>query len=228
MATATLTMTKQEEAFTSMQGSVSRYARANDRRMVLRSMREVKYLNCIELDGTNVNMENIKAVEDELIGEDNIILNGIPFHGSQHFLTTLKELCSKLCDQEGVSMKHTDLYNNLIARMARSTASADSFFKLNSLIGSPDLMLMPTTQKQVFPIKLNLYVSAGDIHITLTSTNAFGLFRKADVKPSELGRMGPIASRPWIGIRGTVEERANVSSGSAVRHVKVTLPESLY
>lgn len=212
-----------------MQTSVSKYARANDRRMVLRSMREVKYLSCIPLDTTPPGPpEDLKSAEDELILEDSIILNGIPFHGSQHFLTTLKELCAKLTEQEGVWMSSNDLYEILVGKMARSTSSADSFFKLNSLVGSPDLMLMPTTQKQSFAIKMNLYVSGGQIHTNLTTTNAFGLFRKSDVKPADLGGKGAVSSRPWIGIQATVEERANISAEKAVRHVKVLLPNSLY
>jgi hypothetical protein len=193
-------------------------------------MREVKYLSCIPLDSSpeSAPVEDLKSAEEELMTEENIILNGIPFHGSQHFLTTLKELCAKLSEQEGVRLTATNLYEILVGKMARSSSSADSFFKLNSLIGSSDLMLMPTTQKQSFAIKMNLYVSGGQIHTNLTTTNAFGLFRKADVKPADLGGHGAISSRPWIGIQATVEERANVSSGSAVRHVKVLLPNSLY
>ncbi len=219
---------KQTEAFSQMQGSVSKYARANDRRMVLRSMRDVKYLKCVPLENpAQPSRENLRAYEEELVMEESIILNGVPFHGSQHFLTTLRELCCKLCEQEGVWLNADDLYDELVTRMARSTSSADSFFKLNSLVGSPDLMLLPTTQKQSFPIKLNVYVSAGEIHTNLSTTNAFGLFRKTDVKPTDL-MGGPVSSRPWIVLHATVDERANISSNKTVRHARVLLPESLY
>jgi hypothetical protein len=223
-------VSKQAEAYSHMQSSVSKYARANDRRMVLRSMREVKYLSCIPLDSSpeSAPVEDLKSAEEELMTEDSIILNGIPFHGSQHFLTTLKELCAKFTEQEGVWLTASDFYEILVGKMARSTSSNDSFFELNSLIGSPDLMLMPIAQKQSFAIKMHVYVSGGQIHTNLTTTNTFGLFRKADVKPADLGGHGAVSSRPWIGIQATVEERANISSGSAVRHVKVLLPDSLY
>jgi hypothetical protein len=216
------------EALAQMQAAVSKYARANDRRMVLRSMRDVKYLKCIPLEGSaSPSRDNLKLYEDELVMEESIILNGVPFHGSHHFLTTLHELCTKLCEQEGVWLNSQDLYDELVAKMARSTSSADSFFKLNSMIGSPDLMLLPTTQKQAFPIKLNVYVSAGEVHTNLSTTNAFGLFRKSDVRPADL-MGGPVSSRPWIVIHATVDERANVSTNKTVRQARVLLPESLY
>mmetsp|Transcript_6050 Transcript_6050/g.6604 ORF Transcript_6050/g.6604 Transcript_6050/m.6604 type:complete len:230 (+) Transcript_6050:185-874(+) len=229
MATiGTMNASKQDEAFSKMQTSLSKYARANDRRMVLRSMRDVKYLKCIALETTSAPRDSLQASEEELLTEENIVLNGVPFDGSNHFLSTLKELCAKVCDQDGVWMESDALYDNLVTRMARSNASADSFFKLNPLVGSPDLILMPTSYKHAFPIKLNLYVANGQIHTTLSTTNSFGLFRKADVKPADLGGLKASSSRPWIGIHAVVDERSNVSNGQAVRHVKVLLPENLY
>lgn len=226
--TSMTTKATQSDVLAQMQASVSKYARANDRRMVLRSMREVKFLKCVPLENPSPpSRENLKAHEEELVMEDSIILNGVPFHGSQHFLTTLKELCLKLCEQDGVSLNFQDLYDELVARMARSTSSADSFFKLNSMVGSSDLMLLPTTQKQLFPIKLNIYVSSGEVHTNLSTTNAFGLFRKSDVRPADL-MGGPVSSRPWIVLHATVDERANLSTNKAVRQARVLLPESLY
>lgn len=229
MATAgTLIMSKQDDEFSKMQTYLSKYARSNDRRMVLRSMRDVKYLKCIALETTTAPRDSVQASEEELLAEENIILNGVPFTGCNHFLTTLKELCAKICDQDGVWMECDALYENLVTRMARSNASADSFFKLNPLVGSPDLILMPTSHKHAFPIKLNIYVANGQIHSTLSTTNSFGLFRKADVKPADLGGLKASSSRPWVAIHAVVDERSNVSNGQAVRHVKVLLPESLY
>jgi hypothetical protein len=169
----------------------------------------------------------MKAYEEELIGEENIVLNGVPFHGSHHLLTTLKELCAKLCESDIVKMSSAELYENLVSRIARSTSSADAFFKLSSLIGSSDLMMMPTTQKQTFPIKIDLYVSSGQIHSNLSVINTFGLFRKSDVKPSDLTGTA-VSSRPWISLHATITERANITTGNAVRQVQVRLPENLY
>jgi len=212
--------TKMDEAFSKMQSSLSKFAKANDRRMVLRSLRDVKYLLCLPLEPVYSDGE-IKELEDEVTNE-HVILNGIPFHGN--FLVTLKHLCATIC--EGVSLDENALYCSLIVRMARTTSSADSYFKLNSLLGSPDLMLMPTQGKSI-PLNLNLYSSMGHIHATISTVNCFGLFRKADLKPAELGK-GPMTGRPWISIQATIDERVNLSTKEGVRHMKVKLPETLY
>ena len=220
VASMTTPEAKMDEAISKMQISLSKFARSNDRRMVLRSLRDVKYLLCLPLEPVYSDGE-IKELEDEVVNE-HVILNGIPFHGN--FLTTLKQLCSKMC--EGVSLNENALYASLIVRMARTTSSADSYFKLNSLLGSPDLMLMPTQGKSV-PLNLTLYSSMGHIHGTISTVNFYGLFRKADLKPPELGK-GPMTGRPWITIQATIDERVNLSTKEGVRHLKVKLPETLY
>ena len=222
---------KADEAFAKMRVSLSRYARANDRRMVLRSLREVKYLACVLLDPVEPGETPIVDMEDEVSAERSISLNGIPFQGSHHFLSTVRELCAKLCESVQ-DLDHHDLYEALLTRMARTTFSADAYFKLNAVMGSSDLMLLPVTAKTSLPIRMNLYVSAGEIHASMSSTNAYGLFRKADVKPGDiLGNKGGGSGgggRPWISLQGVVEERVNISTGAGVRNVRVKLPESLY
>lgn len=227
MATASISYAKVDDAFAKMQSSLSRYARSNDRRMVLRSLRDVKYLACVGLEPVQANDIVVQDLEEEVAAERNISLNGIPFQGSRHFLATLKELCDKFCEMDGVQLKTDQLYEALLLRMARTTFSADAYFKLNAIMGSSDLMLMPITQKTALPIKVSLYVSAGNIHASLSSTNAYGLFRKADVKPADIGK-GTLGGRPWISLQGIVEERVNLSANTGVRNVRVKLPESLY
>lgn len=211
---------KMEDSFAKMQSSLSKFARSNDRRMVLRALRDVKYLLCLSLEPVYYEGE-LKELEDEVANE-HVILNGIPFHGN--FLVTLQQLCSKMC--EGVALSEASLYASLIVRMARTVSAADSYFKLNSLLGSADLMLMPT-QAKVVPINLNLYSSMGTIHATISTVNFYGLFRKADIKPADLGK-GSMSGRPWISIQATIDERVNLSTKEGVRHMKVKLPESLY
>ena len=60
-----------------------------------------------------------------------------------------------------------------------------------------------------------------------TTQNFFRLFRKADVKPADIGK-GTLGGRPWISLQGIVEERVNLSANTGVRNVRVKLPESLY
>lgn len=217
---------RRKHALSTMQSSLAKYAKANDRRMVIRSMREVKELTSILLDPIETDTENLDELEQEIYEENSILLNGIPFHGSKHFLMTLKELCVKLCATEGIAMTSDELYAALVTRMGRSASSADAYFKLNSLMGSADVMLLP--KNDTFPIKVNLYASAGEVHATVHNTNAYGMYRKADVKPADIKKGVVGNSRPWIALQATVDERANLSTGNAVRILKVKLPDSLY
>ena len=136
------------------------------------------------------------------------------------------------------------LYAMLVIRMAKTTSSADAYFRLNYLLGSSELLVMPlastsgptappqpktlppTPSKGAAPankdaplasssIYLNFYVANGDMHMTLAETYAFGMFIKADVKPG----------RPWISIHAVVSERTNFSNEQSVRHLNVKLPD---
>jgi hypothetical protein len=214
------------EAIQKMQSNLIRYARANDRRMVLRSLKDVKFLSCLLLDPVQPTDGPISELEKE-VAEETVILNGIPFKsvgltsdgkprgsGTNSSIAMTKALCSQLCDRPAVTVDDTELFEKLVVRMARSTSSADSYFQLNSLLGSSDLLVMPLSAEnrvpaapktlttrdnsvpaltrsnsadKESPIHLNIYESNGDIHVALSETYGFGLFRKNDVK----------AGRPW-------------------------------
>ncbi len=234
-------------AFQKMQSSVSKYARANDRRMVLRTLKEVKHLDCIPLDPIEENLlarQNLSDLEQE-VSRERIILNDMPFvqkkkNGNYDFLVTLQELCFKLCEDPqlgGSSLDPNYLYEQLIIRMAPTSSSADAHFKLNSLLGSPDLMLMPcqphlhgpvangTTapkalQEQMPPIQLQVFASGGQIHATILTAHGFGLFRKVDVKPD--------GGRPWIYLQALTRERVNFNNRASVRSMRLKLPSDLY
>lgn len=203
-----------------LQDNLSRYARANDRRMVLRSLKDVSFLSCLALDSVQPYDGPLSDLEKE-VSEETIILNGVPFKApglttdgtarrtathNGNTLGMLKRFSAELCDREGVKMNPNDLYEKLIIRMARTTSSSDAYFRLNSLLGSSDLLVMPVSRptqqagKQSMaqstavskeasqatptesPIQMNIYVSNGEVHMTMSVTYPFGLFRKGDVK----------------------------------------------
>jgi hypothetical protein len=245
---------RMEEALHQLRTNINRYSRANDRRMILRSLKEVKFLNCLSLDPVQPASSSLSDLEKEL-AEETIILNGIPFrsigltiggatpqktNNSGNFLAMLRGLCAKLCDEPQVDVDHKELYESLVLRMARTTSSADPYFRLNSLMGSSELLLMPlsSSASQIgappaaagsssnsnndavqavvnTPIYLNLYVADGQVHMTLSESYDFGLFRKSDVK----------SGKPWISIHGLVNERSNFSNNQSVRSLNVKLPD---
>lgn len=234
---ATMMPTKRDETISQMQGSLSRYSRANDRRMVLRSLKEVKYLMDVPLEPIILADGSITAFEEE-VSTERVNLNGVPFRaltsgghmkssGLSECLITLRQLCKKLCSMDTVTVDPDELYASLVQRMSRSMASSDAYFKLNPLLGSSDLMVMPTEEKDTIPILMTLYVSSGDVHATIETTNTYGLYRKADVKPKDRYK-GSIGGRAWIKVHGVVYERVNLTSGDSVRSLRVKVPETLY
>jgi len=123
------------------------------------------------------------------------------------------------------------VYDGIVTRMARTASAADSYFKLNSLLGSPDLMLMPAqnaSSKILPPIEVEVFASAGCVHASFSTANVYGLYRKADLKDFA-GLQADInagTSKPWISINAVVEERVNFENGECVRHLSVKIPET--
>ena len=231
------TMDSAEDSIRKMKSNLVRYARTNDRRMVLRSLHEVKTLNRLSLDVAQNPEGPLFDLEKE-VAETKIILNGVEvrgvsFHvpGVQDTITSgvknsciplLKSLCRELCDRDDVKLSSRELYEKMIVRLAKSTSSADPYFRLNSLLGSPDLLVMPMDNHkgddEMFKTptnECNIYAANGDIHITLRQSYKFGLMRKADVK----------SNRPWFMIHAVVNERTNLSTNASVRQLKVVLPD---
>jgi hypothetical protein len=136
-------------------------------------------------------------------------------------IPVLKGLCRLLSEKAGVKISSRELYEKLIVRLAKTTSSADPYFRLNSLFGSPDLLVMPledetpTNGDRSTLTEMNVYACNGEIHVTFIQTYKFGLLRKADVK----------TNRPWVIIHGVAKERTNLTRNSGVRELKVVLPD---
>lgn len=250
---------KIDETIMKMKASLSRFTRANDRRMVLRTLKEVKYLKALPVDNRPPPMVDLEELEME-IAKENLILNGQSFHRktkygrtSTDFLHVLHELCYQLCDSASDTDKKKDvsvhtsgqsvvpslanalspdtLYYDLLCRLARTITSADSFGKLNDVLGSTELILMnssaerkpkikktkalPTEMGALPPIEVNIFEEGGNIHAHIVTTLGFGLYRKLDVN----------TGRPWIKMQAELNERINFSSGSQVRHVTCIWPD---
>lgn len=269
---------QREESIQKLKSNLIRYTRANDRRMVLRSLKDVKYLSFIVLpspmtttpqDVPLSDLEHQVAMETLVLnnftikavgaGDKKKVMQGGLYSGPT---VLLKGLAGNLCESKSnpTKMDATTLYEMMIVRMAQTTASADPCLQLNSLLGSStDLMVMQlsadhhktaTPANYIVPTKgrvsttiktndsddsngsggskngnnnqssrnlvhLNLFVSHGEVHITLDMAFEFGLFRRSDLKPN----------RPWIALRAEVHERANLSTGKSYRIMAVKTPD---
>jgi hypothetical protein len=268
---------QQEEAIQKMKSNLIRYTRANDRRMVLRSLKDVKFLSFIPLPPPITSPPEVPLADlEQQVAAETLVLNNFTIKpagavdkkkGMHTGLNSgppilLQGLANSLCESSNPSnMDGKTLYETLIIRMAKTTASADPYLQLNSLLGSStDLMVMqlsPEHHKTTTPanyivpsksssrisatiktndsgdssgsggsknqhnqvpknlIHLNLFVSNGEVHITLDMAFEFGLFRRSDVKPN----------RPWIALRAEVHERANLSTGQSYRTMAVRTPD---
>jgi hypothetical protein len=304
---------QREASIQKLKSNLIRYTRANDRRMLLRSLKDVKYLSYVTLPSPmSTAPSDVPLVElEQQVSIETIVLNNFTIKptgpndrkkGSsitQQQQTSglysgpcvfLKGLTQSLCESKSnpTSMDSKALYELLIVRMAQTTASADPYVQLNSLLGSStDLMVLQLSaehQKTAIPanyivptvkkggsgqpilasgaagaattataiktidstdsngsgtsknsnnstttatttiggvhsnknlIHLNLFVSSGDVHMTLDMAFEFGLFRRSDVKPN----------RPWIALRAEVHERTNLSNGQKYRTMSIKTPD---
>mmetsp|Transcript_17465 Transcript_17465/g.26719 ORF Transcript_17465/g.26719 Transcript_17465/m.26719 type:complete len:213 (+) Transcript_17465:209-847(+) len=201
------------DALTKMQSSVSRYARNNDRRSVLKSIRGYKYLVDAQLE-PSIETPPLQEAEDEVLNDD-IRLNGLTIR-SKDSLTILQEVCISLCGRVSVGKQ---IYKNLVTRMSRSAGAADAYFRLNSMLGSPELMMLPVTKPKKTHLSVELYSSDKVVHATISTVHQFGLFRKNDLVDK---------SRPWIPVRGIIHERVNLTTGKAVRLLTIKVPDRVY
>jgi hypothetical protein len=206
-----------------MQANLVKYSRTNDKRMLLKSLKTGKFLSSLELDRVQQTDYSITDLENEIIQQTTIDVNGLSFlhigcgvKAAKNSLSMLKMVCDELCRGKHAKVHPRAIYKELITRMAPSTSSADPYFRLNSLLGSPDLLVMPLlAENQVTPIDLNIYESGGCLHMRLTETFQFGLFRKSDVK----------SLRPWIVVDAVVTERANFGNDKCTRFLSLVVPD---
>jgi hypothetical protein len=217
--------------------------------MVLRSLKDAKFLSFLPLEAVQSAEIELTDLEMEVCDEL-VILNGIPFkpvernavgasRGRNCTLSMLKGVCVKLCDMSKSDLTSDELYHRLVLRLAKTTASAGPHLRLNSLLCSSDIFIMPLSSENTQPekaprskalqelmaqkeapqatqpIHLNVYEANGDLHVTINQTHKFGLFRNKDSK----------SGRAWIGIDAVVGERANMSTAKSVRSMNVKLPE---
>ena len=203
---------KNAAAFEDLKKNLNKYTRGSDRRMAIRSLTECRALRAIPIDGSPSSpssQEEWKNLEREVCFTS-IDLNGLLFQASSssQILKVLTELCRELCRESRLS--YTSIYQAMIVRLARTTSSADSYFQLNALLGSQDLVLQPRVA-QAPPTQLMMYESDGAIHAVVTTYHSYGLFRRCDVT----------SGKAWIPLQAAIHERVNFTTGDSFRHVGV-------
>mmetsp|Transcript_105 Transcript_105/g.153 ORF Transcript_105/g.153 Transcript_105/m.153 type:complete len:262 (+) Transcript_105:61-846(+) len=210
--------------------ALTAHARTNDKSKLLSALSTHLKNTCLPLEPAPP-LDPAVALQD--ISRERVILNGVPFLSASsgvnnQFLEAIYELCEKMCDMDDVRTRPQELVEGLFMRMARSGSGADSYFKLNSIMGSPDLILMPRqpegNQTLPPPILVDLYVAGGQIHAIISCTNMYGLFRKADITGIKTGSNAGGDNAAWINVDAVVEERVNFGNGDSVRFLKAKFP----
>jgi len=231
-----------EESIEKLKSNLIRYARSNDRRMILRSLKDVSFLSYIPLDAPVIRSDvSISELEQE-VSMEKVILNETllkPVSATRNFANAgtnrgcviiLKGLAQVLC--ENITLDKNTVYERVLFRLSKSSTSADIHFQLSSMMGSADLIVkrLPSdyivkssssiinknkTENNGNPSDLKLYNAGGQIQMTLDSTFNFGLFRKNDAA----------ANRPWIAMHCRVHDRTNLSTNESFRSLNVKTPD---
>jgi hypothetical protein len=220
-----------EKVLQEMKVNLSRFTRGNNHKAALETLQGCNSLASIPLEAvpsSPTSQKQWQSLEKEVGNSSHrLVLNEVSFEGAtlrSEFTPVLKALCSKLTESSTGAAVADSVYKVLIIRLAPTTSSADSYFHLNSLLGTGDLLLQPITaplhQKTILGNRpasdLTLYESGGYVHTTLVCNHAYGLFRKSDLSAGQ-----GAAAKPWIGVSAVVHERMNMTTGASVRQIKV-------
>lgn len=261
----------QQEQIDQMKANLSRYTRSNDRRMVLRSLKDVSFLSHVPLEGGFLEVPDIPMSDlEKEVSQETIILNTVLFRPVGSVVVPRKDVVSKaglnsggtimvqglaeaLCRKSSVKMDGRELYQQLLVRMARTTASADAYFQLNSMLGSSDLMVMQLatwSQHADLKNKISTSFSSGsdgsssnDKKKKISSLDSMLDENSDQIQLNLYEQHGQIhmtldmafdfglfrksdvkPNRPWIAIQAVVHERANLSTNESVRYMRVRLP----
>jgi hypothetical protein len=220
-----------EKVLQEMKVNLSRFTRSNNHKSALETLQCCNSLASIPLEAvpsSPTSQNQWQSLEKEVSNSGHrLVLNEVSFEGTtlrSEYIPVLKALCRNLTESSPGAGVADSIYKVLIIRLAPTTSSADSYFHLNSLLGTGDLLLQPVTAplhlKAILGNRpasdLTLYESAGYVHATLVSNHAYGLFRKSDLSAGQ-----GAAAKPWIKVSAVVHERMNMTTGASVRQIKV-------
>lgn len=215
------TTTGEKDTVSVLKDKLSRFGPVNDRKNVLKALRECSYLRCVPLDQVPVELpedEAWKELEKEVC-QSSIEVNGIaigpgsPASSSIEVQRILKGLCAKL--SADLTGDHTKVYKNVVVRLAETTCRTDSFARLEPILSSGSIALQTPDVAAPLPVtNLTIYESGQCVHATCNQYLACGLYRKSDLS----------GGKPWLKLTFVVKERSNLSTGASVRTVEVRLP----
>ena len=160
-----------DDAIGTLQSNLIRYARSNDRRMVLRKLKDAKFLSYVPLGIPLLPPDvTVSDLEKEVL-EETVILNEFAIkplsacdtkdkiHNAglnSGCVIMLKGLTQSICSETS-NMDANVVYEKVLTRTAKSTGCADAVNFLTSLFGSEEIVVKKVSRK---PTPLNAIVKA--------------------------------------------------------------------
>ena len=211
-----------EESLQDLKAKLSLKSKSQDRKFVLKSMRECSCLRNLAMETTSAIMEDEKewSMLETEVCSSTIEVNGIRIGPGTpaSSITEVRRILSGLCDKltsELKSMTSKQLYHALIIRLADSVSLGGALARLEPFLSTSHLKLqIPQMPVELPPTKITIYESGGQIHATCNLYHLLGLYRAFDDDDG----------RPWIKLTAAVHERSNLSTGASVRTLELRLP----
>lgn len=230
-----------EDSIQKLKLNLIQFTRTNDRRMVMRKLKDATFLSYIPLEAPTTRSKVSTFELEEEIWTEEVFLNGTLLKTSSADRTLknsgtnsglvwiLKPYVKALC--ENTKLNEKSMYERVLMRLRKSSLTAEihsvlSFFMENAELNVKEVPTDYTIKCTSYVIDKNkstnndnvpnliLYKSDCQMHMTLDTTFHFGLYRKSDT----------VVNRPWIVLRCKVHERLNVSTNETFRSLNVKTP----
>lgn len=225
-----------------LQLNLSRYTRVNDRDLVIRTIKDCRFLKSVPLVATcpaapSLAQEELEALEQR-VQMSSITINGLLFMGARTNQVTkmLRAMCQELC--MGLKLSSGAVYDTLLWRLAQATqnhthassstsscSNDETFGELKAVLATSELVLQPPAKQHLgnndsvpsssrldTPPSLEVYATAGEIQAHVKSFRPYGLCRKVDVA---------LGKKQWILLHVAIQERLNLNTGASIRQARV-------
>ena len=159
-----------------MKDEIAHHTRMGHRKNIIQSLQNASHLSHICLS-SKISSDLRRAKKD--VETQNFIINSVRCLGSSKkfsALNLLDDLCYQLCEMHKLPMSPVTISESMVRLISRSNASMELFPILKSLIESSNLLLMKINNDEGIlpPVEVDLFVSSGQLHATVSNMTQFG------------------------------------------------------
>jgi hypothetical protein len=236
-----------EKEVNHLQLNLSRYTRVNDRDLVLRTIKDCRFLKCVPLVETcpappSYLVQEAWQTLEQRVQMSSITINGLLFMGSRtnQVIKVLRAMCQELC--MGLKLSSGAVYKTLLWRLAQATqnhvvnqasgsssssaSNDETFGELKTLLATSELVLQPVKKQPgqdtdwMIPSSTRLDTPPSlEVYATAGEIQA----HVKSFRPYGLCRKVDVAAgkKQWILLHVTIQERLNLSTGASTRQARV-------